>query len=135
MNKQSLVYAKSNWKRKCKRMLNIMGKTFEDVYYGRRPNMFDLLDYAEKLHALGMTGVGLNDQLVKAEFGKRAKQDISKVLRRIELTSKHLVDVAEKFGMPMSDTPQFVNPLVLELADPLSSYEELMSTKDREADE
>ena len=135
MTKQSLVYTKSNWKRKCRRMLSIMGKTFEDVYYGRRPNMFDLLDYAEKLHALGMAGVGLNDQLVKAGFGARAKQDISKVLRRIEVTSKHLVDIAEKFGMPMADTPQFVNPLVLELADPLSSYEELMSTKDREAEE
>lgn len=130
-SKRPLVDIKSNWKRRCKRVMVTVGKMFEDTYYGRRPDMFDLLDHVEVIYKLGMHGVELNTKLVEADFGIRARADVCKILRRLEVTSKHLREVAEKFGMPMEGTLQFVNPLLNQLADPVSDFEAMMTTEDK----
>lgn len=131
--KRAAVYAKSVWKCKVRKRLNKLGKVFEDAYYGRRPDMYDMLDEVDFLVIDGNKGVDINTTLVDLQFSKHAIQDLRKVLRKIEVTSKHLIEVLEKFGMPVADMTQFVNPLVHDLADPITSYEDLMSTKDREA--
>lgn len=131
-SKAFLVYAKSRWKVKVRNYINKLTKEFEDAQYGRRPDMFQMLDVSDKLLLYGEEGVDLNAKLIDARFGKYAMRDLRKVLRKIEITSKHLIEVLEKYGMPTNDMQPFINPLIHDLSDPQpSTYESMMKTQDR----
>jgi hypothetical protein len=131
MSNSTLTIAKSNWKRRVKGLMDTLGKVFEDVMYGRRPNMFELLTFLERVDTTAMFGVGLHGKMLEARFSKRTLQDLNKTLRKLELAAQHLVGICEKYGMPVGSTPQFVNPLLNEEADPETTYEDMMSTQDR----
>jgi hypothetical protein len=107
-----------------------MGKAnivFEDVYYGRRPNLYDLLDLAKHLHDLGLRGEEIHKLAVEDEQTEAVKQDVIKGLRFLETTSRHLQEVAEKAGFPTKDTPVYINSMVYKQVDAPPSYEEIVA--------
>ena len=106
-----------------------MGKataTFEDVYYGRRPNLYDVLDLAKELFELGQRGEEIHKLAVDDEQSEQVKQDVVKGLRFIETTSRHLHEVSEKAGFPVKDTPVYINGLTYKQVDAPPTYEEVV---------
>jgi hypothetical protein len=126
-------YKKSNWKRRTKRVLEVVTKMFEDVYYGRRPNMHDVWDYAQELVGLGVQAVELNEAATTLRKSARVFTDIAHGANKIESASRHLKEVAMSIGMP-GDIPEFVSPLVHKAAEPRTTLEDVLATEDKNND-
>jgi hypothetical protein len=124
-------YKKSNWKRKTKRILEVVSKIFEDVYYGRRPNMHDVWDYAEELVELGNQALSLNEEASRLKKAPRVLADIARGANKVESASKHLKEVATSIGMP-EDIPSFISPLIHKAAEERTTLEDVLATEDRE---
>ena len=122
-------YRKSNWKRKTRKHLEVITKMFEDIMYGRRPNMHDIWDYAQKLIELGAQSVVLNEDAAKLHKADRVFIDIAYGANKIESASKHLKEVTLTLGMP-DDVPVFVSPLIHKAAEPRTTLEDVLNTKE-----
>jgi hypothetical protein len=123
-------HRKSNWKRETKRVLEVVSRMFEDVYYGRRPNMHDIWDYAHKLVSLGTVAIALNEQAGRLKKSDRVFVDIARGANKIESASKHLKQVTTAVGMP-EDIPVFASPLVHKAAEERTTLEDVLKTEDK----
>jgi hypothetical protein len=129
----SFKHRKSNWKRKTKKVLEVVTKMFEDVYYGRRPNMHDIWDYAHELVTLGTMAMELNEQATQLRKSPRVFVDIAHGANKIESASKHLKEVTTAIGMP-GDMPVFTSPLIHKAAEQRTTLEDVLKTEDKAND-
>ena len=123
-------YRKSNWKRKSKKVMDTVTKMFEDIAYGRRPNLHDIWTHAHDLVALGQTAIELNEMATTLRKSKRTLQDISRAANLIESASQHLQAVSQTIGMP-SDMPTFVSPLIFEASVETPTLTDVLSSEDK----
>jgi hypothetical protein len=123
-------YRKSNWKRKTKRTLAIVTKMFEDIAYGRRPNMHDLWTYAHELVAIGQTALDLSNEATRLRKSPRVTRDIARIANMIENASTHLREVSKTIGMP-PDLPVFISPLIFDATPETTTLEDVLASEDK----
>jgi hypothetical protein len=124
-------YRKSNWKRKTKKVLEVVTKMFEDIAYGRRPNLHDIWAYAHELVAIGQTALDLSNEATRLRKSRRVLRDIARIANMIESSSQHLRTVSETIGMP-PDMPVFISPLIFDAAPEETTLEQVLASEDKQ---
>jgi hypothetical protein len=123
---QAFRYRKSYWKRRCKAVTDALGVVLEDVYYGKRPSLFDVLGDLEALYELGIKGEKLHEEAIKDNAHKRVIENIIKVLGILEGTGNEIRKVADKMGLPLDKAPEYKSSLIMNQAQPEETYEQVM---------
>jgi hypothetical protein len=98
----------------------------EDVYYGRRPGLFLILDNMESLYECGVLGEKLHEDAVRSNMHQRVRSDIIKTLGILETTGKEIRKVADKLGLPLDKAPTYQSSLVSDQADVEETYAQII---------
>lgn len=106
-------YAKANWKRRARKVMDLVNTVLLEIKYGRVPRFSDLWDLADELVELGERADKLNRRSTELYKSERVIKDISRVANRLEIVSSQLGDVSEKLGMPKG-IPVYESPFASE---------------------